>query len=68
MASHTHVYHDFTLSGWDDTYVQGITNWYTSESDTDKHTEVNSGEKSDETRPKNMKVTFIMKCWHQSQI
>jgi hypothetical protein len=68
VQNHTHSYKDFTLTGWDDTFASGTTNYYKTHEDKPQTTGTVTGANKDstETRPVNMKVMFIMKCWHQS--
>ncbi len=67
LQEHTHWYYDFKTTGWNNGYMQGTTDWYTGKEETHRETGDPSGARvAGETRPKNMKVIFIMKCWHQS--
>ena len=76
LQNHTHNYMDSYAGNRGDQFMSGITDSYrsieahvsTSELVNDeKWNKKNGARTADETRPKNMKVVFIMKCWHQSQ-
>jgi len=71
LQNHQHEYWDKQMDDttWGNRFASGITdfpNGYVP--DKERTSEgVKGARTSDETRPKNMKVVFIMKCWHHSQ-
>jgi hypothetical protein len=68
VQNHTHFYYDDHVTGWANAYASGTTDFFKGH---ERHhiesgTVTGANETSTETRPVNMKVIFIMKCWHQS--
>ena len=73
--THTHKYKDSYdhLSNWEDMFMAGVTNGYKNwhqVTDVEKTTygstvTLDDNRAGEETRPINMKVVFIMKCWHK---
>ena len=71
LQQHQHTYSDKYV---DDTsagkrFMSGITNYFNMHMIVQSKTSgsVTEARTDNETRPKNMNVAFIMKCWHQSQ-
>jgi hypothetical protein len=74
---HTHEYHEDSRFIWGDSYGDynggphfGTSSSYDGTTKGAKHGRIVAGDKvsdariATETRPKNIKVVFLMKCWH----
>ena len=67
MQEHDHDYTKTELANYGNFHMEGITDFYNSIYNKEMCSGgVHNANVATETRPKNMKVMFMMKCWHNS--